>query len=165
MTSERYIEAIFVAAKGGEPMTRVTEVEAVAGVGLRDDRYATGTGYYAPFDVCEVTLIEGEVLDFIRDNHGIRVHHGEHRRNLVTRGLSLRELAGRRLRIGDVLLEYDCPRPPCGYVERLTEKGMTRALGEGPGICLRVLETGIIREGAAIEIVSGPSPHSVRRLP
>jgi len=117
------IEAIFVATKAGEPMTRVPEIEAIAGLGLRDDRYATGEGYYAPSDVCEVTLIEG-----------IHVHNGEHRRNIVTRGLALRELEGTRLRIGDVLLEYDRPRPPCSYVERLTEKGMTRALGEGAGI-------------------------------
>ena len=158
------IEAIFVATKAGEPMTRVSEIEALAGVGLRDDRYATGEGYYAPSDVCEVTLIEGEVLDVIRTVHGVHVHNGEHRRNLVTRGLALRELEGTRLRIGDVLLEYDRPRPPCSYVERLTEKGMTRALGEGAGICVRVLHSGMLREGAEIQVLESDRP-ARRRLP
>ena len=158
------IEAIFIATKAGEPMTRVTEIEAIAGVGLRNDRYATGEGYYAPSDVCEVTLIEGEVLDTIRTVHGIHVHNGEHRRNIVTRGLALRELEGARLRIGDVLLEYDRPRPPCSYVERLTEKGMTRALGEGAGICMRVLNSGTLHEGAEIQILDSDRP-AKRRLP
>ncbi|HZJ15899.1 MAG TPA: MOSC domain-containing protein [Chthoniobacteraceae bacterium] len=158
------IEAIFVATKAGESMMRVTEIEAIAGVGLRDDRYATGEGYYAPSDVCEVTLIEGEVLDVIRTVHGVHVHNGEHRRNIVTRGLTLRELEGTRLRIGDVLLEYDRPRPPCSYVERITEKGMTRALGEGAGICLRVLQSGKLREGAEIEVLDSDRP-AKRRLP
>lgn len=90
------------------------------------DRYATGEGYYAPSDVCEVTAIEGEALDVIPTVQGIHVHNGEHRRNIVTRGLALRELQGKRLRIGDFLFEYERPRPLCTYVERLTEKGMTR---------------------------------------
>lgn len=160
-----YIEANFVADRAGEPMKRVAEIEAIAGVGLRGDRYATGEGYYAPSDVCEVTLIEGEALDVIRTVHGVHVHNGEHRRNIVTRGVSLRELAGKRLRIGEVLLEYDWPRPPCGYVERLTEKGMTRALGEGAGICVRVLASGTLREGTAIGVVVDPTQRAPRRLP
>lgn len=152
-----FLEAIFIATRAGEPMRRVPEVEAVAGLGLRGDRYATGEGYYSPRDVCEVTLIEGEVLEAIEIGHGIRVRQGEHRRNLVTRGLALRELKGRRVRIGDVLLEYDRPRPPCDYVQRLTEAGMTRALGQGPGIGMRVLESGILRQGATIHVLEGDS--------
>lgn len=146
-------------------MKRVTEAHAIAGQGLEGDRYAEGAGYYSPLeDVCELTLIEGEVLDSIRAIHGIHVHHGEHRRNIVTRGLSPRDLPGKRLRVGEVLLEYERPRPPCGYVERLTEKGMTRALGEGPGVCVRVLASGTLREGAEIEVISA-SKRPARRLP
>jgi MOSC domain-containing protein YiiM len=132
------IEAIFVATKAGESMMRVTEIEAIAGVGLRDDRYATGEGYYAPSDVCEVTLIEGEVLDTIRTTHGVHVHNGKHRRNIVTRGLALRELEGGRLRIGDVLLEYDRPR----------RRASCRRLSEQPsGQCsLSPLTSGLIFE-------------------
>lgn len=162
--SSPYIEAIFIAANAGDAMTRVSEIEAVAGSGLQGDRYTTGSGYYCPTDVCEVTLIEGEVLDLIQAIHGVHVHNGEHRRNIVTRGLALRELDGKRLRIDDVLLEYDRPRPPCGYVERLTEKGMTRALGEGAGICVRVLSSGKLREGALIELLDSDRPPK-RRLP
>ena len=160
-----YVEAIFIARKGGESMTRLAEVNAVAGRGLEGDRYATGTGYYSPHDVCQVTFIEGEVLDRITADHGVHVHDGEHRRNIVTRGLNLQTLPGDNLRIGDVLFEYDRPRPPCGYVERLTEKGMTRALGEGAGICLRILTSGLLREGAKIDIISPPNSLPARRLP
>lgn len=159
------IEAIFIATKASAPMARVSEIRAIAGRGLEGDRYATGTGYYCPSDVCEVTLIESEVLDSIRAIHGIHVHNGEHRRNIVTRGLSLRELPGKRLRVGEVLLEYERPRPPCGYVERLTEKGMTRALGEGAGICARVVTGGLLREGADIQILEAPNVKPQRRLP
>ena len=159
-----FIEAIFVAPKAGEAMVRVSEIAAIASRGLEGDRYAKGSGHYCPHDVCELTLIEGEALDRITISHGVHVLDGEHRRNIVSRGLVLRKLEGKRLRIDDVLLEYDRPRPPCGYVERLTGKGMTRALGEGAGICVRVLCSGMLREGAEIEVIDA-SERPTRGLP
>lgn len=110
-------------------------------------------------------MIEGEALDRMEALDGINVHHGEHRRNIVTRGIALRELYGMRLRIGEVLLEFECPRPPCSYVERLTQPGMTRALGKGAGIGVKVLESGMLYEGAAIEILPIPDAKPRRVLP
>jgi MOSC domain-containing protein YiiM len=159
-----HIEAIFITPCAGFPMIRVPEVRAIAGRGLEGDRYAQNAGYYSRLGGgCELTLIEGEVLDAITTDRGLQVRHGEHRRNLVTRGLVLRELHGTRLCIGDVLLEYDRPRPPCGHVERLTEKGMTRALGLGAGVAVRILASGLLRAGAEIELLPGGVPR--RRLP
>jgi MOSC domain-containing protein YiiM len=158
------LEAIFIAEAGGMPMRRVPEVEAIVGRGLRGDRYAEGRGYYSKADPCEVTLIKAEVLDLIRERWGIEVHEGQHRRNLVVRGLRLRNMEGCRFRIGTVLLEYDRPRPPCGYMERLTQKGMTRALGEGAGIAARVIESGWIHENDPIEVFPGTGKRR-RRLP
>lgn len=155
---------IFIADAAGKPMRRVSEIEAIAGRGLRGDRYAEGRGYYSKADPCEVTLIENAVLDRIQLRYGIHVQAGEHRRNLVVRGLPLRELDGCRLRVGTALLEYDRPRPPCAYMERLTEKGMTRALGEGAGIAARVIESGWLREGDPIEVFRDAAPRR-RKLP
>src|SRR5687767_4886031 len=98
-----FVEAIFITPSAGQPMQRVSEVEAVAGSGLAGDRYSVGTGYYCPRDVCEVTMIEGEALDRMSAAFGVAVHNGEHRRNIVTRGLALRSLDAKRLRIGKVL--------------------------------------------------------------
>src|SRR5689334_15262041 len=109
------LEAIFIAEIAGSLMRRIQEVEAIAGRGLRGDRYAEGLGYYSRADPCEVTLIEGETLDLINARFGIAIHEGQHRRNLVVRGLPLRQLEGSRFRIGTALLEYDRPRPPCAY--------------------------------------------------
>jgi len=162
--SESFVEAIFIASAAGQPMQQVREIEAIAGSGLAGDRYAIGTGYYSPHDECEVTLIEGEDLDQIATLHGMQIYGGEHRRNIVTRGVALRGLRGHHLRIGDVVLKYCGPRPPCGYVERITEKGMTRALGEGSGICACVLASGVLREGADIELIDSGEPPP-RRLP
>ena len=149
------VEEIYVTPKGSEGMERVTEIRAIEGRGLDGDRYCEGTGYWTPYgDVCEVTLIEGEGLDGIRAEQGIHVHDGEHRRNIVTRGVRLDELRGERFRIGEVVLEYDRPRPPCKHVQNVTEPGMTNALRRGRGgICARIVAGGAIRANDEIEVL------------
>jgi MOSC domain-containing protein YiiM len=98
-------------------------------------------------------LISGDDLDEIRDEAGLRVHDGEHRRNIIVRGIGLEELRGRRFRIGEAVLEYDRPRPPCKHIQDVTEPGMTKALRRRGGICARVVEGGPIRASDAIEVL------------
>ena len=139
------VEEIYVTPKGSEAMERVQEIRAVEGCGLEGDRYCEGTGYWTRYgDVCEVTLIESEDLDEIEREMGLHVKNGEHRRNIVTSGIRLSELRGNRFRIGEAVLEYDRPRPPCRHVQDITEKGMTRALRRRGGHCVRVIESGLI---------------------
>ena len=139
------VEEIYVTPKGSEAMERVQEIRAVEGCGLEGDRYCEGTGYWTRYgDVCEVTLIESEDLDEIEREMGLHVKNGEHRRNIVTSGIRLSELRGNRFRIGEAVLEYDRPRPPCRHVQDMTEKGMTRALRRRGGHCVRVIEGGLI---------------------
>ncbi len=148
------VEEIYTTGKGSSPMQRVEEILAVAG-GLEGDRYKEGTGYWTRYgDVCEVTLIEGEDLDEIEKEAGLRVKNGEHRRNLVTRGMRLENLRGSRFQIGEAVLEYDRPRPPCKHVQDITEPGMTRALRRRRGgICARVVEGGRIRSQDEIVVL------------
>jgi len=126
-----------------EPCVRA---EAVPG-GLAGDRYASGRGHWRATDACEVTLIRAEDLDRIRRRTELALEGGEHRRNLVVRGLRSRDLTAGRLRIGAALFAIRGPRPPCGYLERLTEPGMVRALRGCGGVCLEVLESGEVAVG------------------
>ena len=157
------VEGIYVARKGSAAMERVEEARAIEGCGIEGDRYCEGTGFWTPYgDVCEVTLISSEDLDYIENELGIRVGNGEHRRNIVTRGIDLNDLRRnrfrigearrKRFRVGEALLEYDRPRPPCRHVQDLTEPGMTRALKGRGGICARVVEGGMIRTQDAIGV-------------
>ena len=153
------VEEIYITGEGSAPMERVNEIRAVRGSGplargrngckrggLEGDRYKEDTGYWTPYgDICEVTLIRAEDLDEIEQEAGLSVKNGEHRRNIITRGVDLLNLRGTRFRVGEAVLEYDRPRPPCKHVQDLTEKGMTKALRGRGGICARVVEEGRIR--------------------
>jgi MOSC domain-containing protein YiiM len=147
------VEGIYVTGEGSAAMERVEEVRTIEGCGIEGDRYCEGTGYWTNYgDVCEVTLISSEDLERIERELGISVGNGEHRRNIITRGVGFDDLRGKRFRIGETLLEYDRPRPPCRHVQDLTEPGMTRALKGRGGICARVVQAGRIRAHDAIEI-------------
>jgi MOSC domain-containing protein YiiM len=146
------VEGIYVTGEGSAAMERVEEVRAVEGCGIEGDRYCAGTGYWTRYgDVCEVTLIEGEDLDYIENELGISVKNGEHRRNIITRGIRLGDLRRKKFHIGETVLEYDRPRPPCRHVQDLSQPGMTRALKGRGGICARVVRAGSIRVQDVIE--------------
>ncbi len=147
------VEDIYVTAKGSARMERVEEVRTIEGRGIEGDRYCEGRGFWTRYgDVCQVTLIEGEDLDHIEGELGIRVKNGEHRRNIVTRGLRLDELRRKTFRVGEAILEYDRSRPPCRHVQDLSEPGMTRALKGRGGICARVVRGGRVRAGDSIKV-------------
>jgi len=144
---------LFVASDEGEPPRRRERVEAVADRGLRGDRYFAGTGYYSPFDVCQVTLIAREAIAAIRAERGIDLADGRHRRNVVVEGVDLEDLLDRRFAVGGATLVGTRPRPPCAHVERVAdEAGVAAALGDGRGgICADVVETGEVAAGDAVE--------------
>jgi MOSC domain-containing protein YiiM len=152
------LERIFVAGAGGRAMQALERVQAVPGRGLVGDRYAAGLGHWTPSgDVCQVTMIGAEALEAAEARHGLALANGEHRRNLVVRGLDPHTLGGKVIRIGEARLVYDRPRPPCGYIAKLTDKRMYKALMKhGFGICLTVKDGGELASGMPVEI-EGPN--------
>jgi MOSC domain-containing protein YiiM len=157
------VTALFVAPDGSAPVAARQSVDAVPG-GIRGDRYLAGTGYYAPFDVCAVTFVESEALARVREADGIDLDDGRHRRNVVTSGVSLRDLLGAEFRVGGARFRGTRPRPPCGHLERIAEEpGLARALRDGRGgICADVLSPGTIRVGDSVTVTT-PTPREVGR--
>ena len=147
------VERIYVAPQGGVEMQKVSQVEALAGCGLEGDRYCSRTGYWTAVDECQVTLIAAEDLEDIQRSTSVRVDDGEHRRNLITRGIELESLSGKQFQVGQAVLEYDRPRPPCSYIQSITQPGMTKALVGRSGICARVVQSGLIREEDTIAVL------------
>ncbi len=150
-----FVEGIYLAPRGGALMKSVQAATALGGCGLEGDRYCAGTGHWSRFGrVCEVTFIAAEDIEDIERETGVRVKSGEHRRNVVTRGINLRALRrGERFRTGEVVFEYRGPRSVCRHVERLTEPGMTEALKGRGGSCAGVIETGKFRVRDKIELL------------
>ena len=159
------LATIFVTAGAGLPMNRVSNAQVVSGRGIEGDRYFLETGHWSHTDECQVTLIAQEDLDEITKTSGVQVQEGQHRRNLVTRGIALQSLIGKRFRIGTAYFGYDRPRPPCAYIRMVSEHGMVKALGRRAGICVRCFRSGTIREGDPIVVIEeSPGKNVMRRI-
>lgn len=154
-SDEGVVEAIAVAAAAELEPVLVDSARAVAGRGLEGDRYANGEGTFSggTGDGRALTLIEGEVLDAMELPDGSRLGPAEARRNLVTRGISLNPLVGRRFTVGDVVCEGRRLCEPCAHLGRLTGPGVLRGLVHRGGLRADVLGDGVIEVGAAVRVL------------
>lgn len=152
-------ERLFVAPEAEAPMRELSEVEAVAGGGLRGDRYfeEVETGTFVEWEPGEerrggydLTLIELEAIEAIEREAGIDLAPGEHRRNVETRDVALNHLVGRRFRVGEVVCRGDRLCEPCSHLQSLTTDGVLDALVHRGGLRVDVLEGGTIHAGDEI---------------
>lgn len=154
---------IYTSPEAGAPMLRKSEIIAEANSGLVGDRYSLNKGHWSESDECEVTLIAQEYLEAISAETGMDVSCGRHRRNLVTQGIDLNSLIGRRFQIGEAWFSSARQRPPCLYLQKLTEPGMARALVGRGGIGVHCFKSGAIRENDGIVILDLSIPNLLRR--
>lgn len=152
--AEGRVEAIAVAPRAEEEPHTVDRVRAIPGRGLEGDRYAAGQGTFAhgTGDGRALTLIEAEVLESLELPGGARLGAVEARRNVVTRGVALNALVGRRFTVGEVECEGRRLCEPCAHLERLTHLGVIRGLVHRGGLRADILSAGTIEVGAAVHV-------------
>jgi hypothetical protein len=136
------VAGLLVASTAETPLVRVDKVVAVAGVGLEGDRYATGQGTFSgPGRGFQLTLIEEEALD------AVDLSWEAARRNIVTRGVDLNALVGRRFVVGSVECVGRRLAEPCAHLEKLTRPGLLRPLIHRAGLRADILVGGTIELG------------------
>lgn len=148
------IEAIHIAAEAEADVRAVDEVEAIAGRGLRGDRYFQEQGTFSDHegDGRHLTLIEAEAVEAIERESGIRLDPGEHRRNITTRGVALNHLVGEQFRVGDAVCDGVRLCEPCSHLESLTDDGIVNALLHRGGLRADIVDTGTIRVGDDVNV-------------
>jgi hypothetical protein len=135
------VEALVLAPDAEAPVTLVEEAVAVAGRGLRGDRYADGAGTFASGRPgSALTLIDAAVVDDFPG--GL-----DHRRNVVVRGTDLDALIGRDFTLGGARCRGRRRCEPCAHLDRLNRGGVLRPLVHRGGLRADVLEGGTIRVG------------------
>lgn len=130
-------------------MRPVAEVRAIVGVGLQGDRYAVGAGHWSehPSATRDITFVEAEVLEALRDENGIDLAPGATRRNVTTRGIRLNELVGQRFQVGPVICEGIRLCEPCSYLSGLVGRPVHEMLVHRGGLRAHVVSEGVIRVG------------------
>ncbi len=135
------IESIWIAPAPAAALVSVAQARVVAGRGLEGDRYFGK----ADKPDAEVTLVEAEALE------AVGLAHGASRRNLVTRGVRLNDLAGREFTVGEVRLLGHGLCEPCRHLEKLAGRAdLVQALLHRGGLRAQVIAGGTLRAGDAI---------------
>ena len=151
------VVGLFIAPEAGAPMRAVPEVEAVAGRGLRGDRYFRREGTFSrrPDVEQQVTLFEVEVLEELEREVGLRLAPAETRRNVLTRGVPLPTLVGRVFRVGEARLEGVRICEPCKHLMRLAglDERALPALIHRAGLRARIVRSGRIRVGDVVWVL------------
>lgn len=138
------VEWIGVRPARHAPLVPLEGVEALAATGLRGDRYASGGKR-------QVTLIQAEHLAVLSSLVGSAVQPAQLRRNILVSGINLWALRAARFRVGGALLEGTGSCDPCSRMEEALGPGGYNAMRGHGGITARVLESGWIRLGDALE--------------
>lgn len=147
------VRSIHIAPEAEAAVAARESVEAVAGRGLRGDRYFRAAGTFTGVDGGgrDLTLIEAEAVAAIEREAGIELAPGEHRRNITTTGVPLNHLVGERFAVGGALCEGVRLCEPCSHLRSLTdESDIINALLHRGGLRADIVESGRIAVGDRI---------------
>ena len=122
----------------------VSQVECVAGLGLRGDRYF---GYKPDFKG-QVTFFDADTVAAVRDQFSLpHLSASVFRRNLIVRGVDLGAWAGRRFRFQGIEFEATEECKPCYWMDKVVASGAEEFLKSNfrGGLRARILSDGILR--------------------
>jgi MOSC domain-containing protein YiiM len=109
--------------------------------GMVGDRYA---------EAGDITLIEAEALEAFTAETGITLSHEESRRQVLTRGIRLNDLVGRRFKVGEVECVGRELCEPCNRLQSLTREGVLRGMVHRAGLNADILKPGRISVGDGV---------------
>ena len=140
---------IFVASKRGAPMSAQQSVEALADAGLTGDRYSEAKNRRSAD--YQVTFIELENIEAFAEATGLPLTPDLPRRNIVTRGIRLNGLCGKRFVVGRARFEGLELCEPCSLFAKRTHREVLRFFVGKGGLRARIVSGGEVRVGDAIE--------------
>jgi MOSC domain-containing protein YiiM len=146
------VEAIHISPERERLPEPIDSVEAVAGAGLRGDRYFRESGAHE--EGKDITLIEAEAIEGFGSDTGIELTAAEMRRQVLTRGIGLNDLVGKRFRVGEVECVGRLLCEPCNHIQSLTRPGVLRGMVHRGGLRADVLRGGTIRVGDEVVEIS-----------
>lgn len=132
--------------RGQHGIENVPEVECVAGMGLKGDRYF---GYKPDFKG-QVTFFDADAVQALRDEfQRPDLSAGEFRRNLIVRGIDLSAWVGKRFVFQGIAFEGSEECKPCYWMDEAVAPGAEEFLKSRfrGGLRARILSDGTLRIG------------------
>ena len=139
-----------IAAKNNQPIKEVNSIEVLANKGIVGDRHFND--FNDPYN--QLYLIESENIDEYNIKFGLNIPYINFRRNIITKGIQLNDLIGKKLQIGNVELEgVELCRPCRHLTEMLNQKNILKEFMRKGGLRCQILSSSKISIGDKINLL------------
>jgi MOSC domain-containing protein YiiM len=126
---------------GANPNSEVAQIECVAGRGIQGDRFFDYSDDYKG----QITFFSMEVFRDVCGRLGVQgLPPSAVRRNVMTEGVDLNELIGKRFRLQGVEFEGICECKPCYWMDRAISPGAEELLKGRGGLRAKILSSGTL---------------------
>ena len=139
-----------IVKNNNQKIQEVNNIELLSGKGIVGDRH-----FHENNDIRnQVTLIESENIDYYNNKFKTNYSYIDFRRNVVTKGIQLNDLVGKKLLIGSVKIQgHDLCRPCKHLEETLKGQDIIKEFLRRGGLRCEILVSGIITIGDEIKVV------------
>ncbi len=136
-----------ISSENNKEIQEVESIDVIANKGVIGDRHFDE--YNDPY--CQLSLIESENIDYYNFKYGLNIPYINFRRNIVTRGVRLNDLVGKKFIIGRVEVEgIDLCRPCKHLTEMLFQDNILKEFLRRGGLRCQILSSSKISIGDKI---------------
>ena len=140
-----------ITSNNNKKIEEVESIEVLANKGVVGDRHFDN--YNDPY--CQLSLIEAENIDEYNLKFGLNIPYLDFRRNIITKGIKLNDLVGKRLLVGNVEVEgIDLCRPCRHLTEMLDQENILKEFLRKGGLRCQILSSSKIKVGDTIKVLS-----------
>ena len=140
-----------ITSNNNKKIEEVDSISILANKGIIGDRHFSD--YNDPY--CQLSLIESENIDYYNTKYGLNIDYKDFRRNIITIGIKLNNLIGKRLKIGNAEVEaIDLCRPCKHLSEILNQNNIIKEFLRKGGIRCQILSSSTISIGDKIKILN-----------
>ena len=138
-----------IAKINNKKIKEVNSIEVIANKGIIGDRHFKE--FNDPY--CQLSLIESENIDYYNSKYGLNISYIDFRRNIITKGIKLNNLIGRKLLIGNAQVEgIELCRPCRHLAENLNQNNIIKEFLRRGGLRCQILSSSNINVGDEIKI-------------
>ena len=142
---------IGITEKNNQKIHEVKTIKVIANQGIVGDRHFKE--FNDPFN--QLSLIESENIDYYNIKYGLNIPYIDFRRNIITKGIKLNDLVGKKLSIGNVEVEgIDLCRPCRHLTEMLDQENILKEFLRKGGLRCQILSSSKIKVGDTIKVLS-----------
>ncbi len=136
-----------ISSENNKEIKEVISIEVLVNKGVIGDRHFKD--FNDPY--CQLSLIESENIDYYNLKYGLNIPYVNFRRNIVTKGIRLNKLVGKKFKIGNVELEgVDLCRPCRHLTEVLNQNNILKEFIRKGGLRCQILSSSTIQIGDEI---------------